>query len=151
MAFKKGYIPWNKGKKGISKEYSKHLSEAHQGGTTSKKGKHYPHLQEENHPQWKGDNVSYRRLHMWVVKKKGQPDVCEKCGKAGLKGRQIHWANKSGKYKRDLNDWIRLCQSCHKYFDSSLKGSSSTYNKERKPSCKHSRADSGEQSPSGQS
>ena len=59
----------------------------------------------------------YRNLHKWVVKTLGQPEICSKCGKSGLIGRQIHWANKSGRYKKDKNDWIRLCVKCHFHKD----------------------------------
>lgn len=70
------------------------------------------------HWKWKGDDVKYGALHMWVVNKLGKPETCEICKKNGLKGHQIHWANKSGKYFRKLNDWIRLCVSCHGAYDS---------------------------------
>lgn len=33
----------------------------------------------------------------------------------------MHWANISGKYLRDITDWVRLCVSCHKYFDKQKK------------------------------
>src|SRR6185312_1937249 len=39
-----------------------------------------------------------------------------------VKGRRsIHWANISGKYKRDLSDWIALCTLCHTAFDNKNK------------------------------
>lgn len=72
---------------------------------------------DEENPRWKGDNVSYRTLHTWVVNKLGQPTKCEHCGKDGLSGHQIHWANKSRKYKRELDDWLRLCPKCHRKYD----------------------------------
>lgn len=62
---------------------------------------------------WKGDAVGYRGLHYWVASILGKPDTCERCGASGLSGRFIHWANKSGKYIRDITDWMRLCASCH--------------------------------------
>ena len=99
--FKKGYIPWNKG--------IHHLSGL---------PKPWKVLYEENNAYWKGENVGYRGLHYWVIKHLGQPTICEYCGKDGLKGKQIHWANKSHKYLRKLTDWLRLCASCHKSFDS---------------------------------
>ena len=36
-----------------------------------------------------------------------------------LNGHQsrYHWANVSGKYLRDISDWIQLCVKCHKQFD----------------------------------
>lgn len=71
----------------------------------------------EKHGQWKGDEVGYGSLHKWVSRWLGKPNKCSECGKVGY-GRQIHWANKSGEYKRDLSDWIRLCAKCHGEYDS---------------------------------
>jgi hypothetical protein len=70
-----------------------------------------------NNRAWKGDNVGYVPLHLWVKRQKGSPKKCELCGKDGLTGRLIHWANKSGKYLRDVDDWIRLCAKCHFKYD----------------------------------
>lgn len=78
-----------------------------------------PGLKDENSPSWKGSNVGYHGLHKWVQSKLGKPDTCEYCGKSGLYGKQIHWANKSHHYKRDLSDWLRLCASCHLAYDRS--------------------------------
>lgn len=66
---------------------------------------------------WKGNKVSYRPLHSWVERMLGKSDKCEICNKNGLKGHSIHWANKSHNYKRDINDWLRLCVKCHKQYD----------------------------------
>ena len=76
---------------------------------------------EENSPLWKGDKVGYVALHDWVRIKLGRPTTCEHCGKSGLTGVNIQWANKSGKYKRELSDWLRLCVSCHRKHDINLK------------------------------
>ena len=76
---------------------------------------------ENKSPSWKGDKVGYYGLHSWVRKKLGQPTKCRHCDKDGLKGLKIHWANKSHEYKRDLNDWLRLCVSCHKKYDNRTK------------------------------
>jgi hypothetical protein len=69
------------------------------------------------HAKWKGDKVGYMALHAWVNRKLGKPTKCSFCGRDGLKGSYIHWANISGKYKRDLFDWIRLCAKCHYSYD----------------------------------
>lgn len=69
------------------------------------------------HPNWKGPKVGYRDLHLWVERRLGKPDTCEHCHVSGFTGHYIHWANKSGNYKRDTNDWIRLCAKCHKKYD----------------------------------
>ena len=71
----------------------------------------------ENHAHWKGEDASYISLHHWLYRELGQPDVCEFCKKSGLSGRHIHWANKSGEYKRNLEDWLRLCAKCHYHYD----------------------------------
>lgn len=70
--------------------------------------------------RWKGINVGYQALHKWVIYHKGKPTTCEHCGKTDLVRHAINWANKSGKYKRDLLDWIRLCIICHRKHDKSL-------------------------------
>lgn len=62
-------------------------------------------------------NAGYRALHGWVARRKGLPTKCEYCKKDGLVGHQIHWANTDHKYKRNSEDWIRLCPSCHKKYD----------------------------------
>jgi len=72
---------------------------------------------EDNAINWKGNSVGYWGLHKWVQRVLGLPDKCEHCDKVGLEKRQIHWANKSGKYKREKKDWIRLCAKCHKKYD----------------------------------
>lgn len=72
---------------------------------------------EEDSPSWKGNLVGYFGLHSWIRKKLGQPDTCKQCSKSGLTSHQIHWANISHEYKRDINDWIRLCVSCHRRYD----------------------------------
>ncbi len=71
----------------------------------------------DNRLNWKGEQVSYRTLHRWVTRFKGKPETCEHCGKTGLTGKQINWANKDRQYKRNLEDWIRLCSYCHYLYD----------------------------------
>ena len=75
--------------------------------------------------KWKGDSVGYRALHDWVVRYKGEPSSCSVCEKENIPGkdgrRTIQWANKSGKYLRNLDDWVRMCITCHKKHDYSLK------------------------------
>lgn len=75
----------------------------------------------EQHPLWKGDRVSYSGLHYWVGRSLGKPKFCEHCGTKTAK--KYEWANLSREYKRDTNDWIRLCKSCHVLFDDVIKKS----------------------------
>ena len=71
----------------------------------------------EDRYNWKGDSVGYGGLHNWVKLYLGKPETCEHCGKTGLKGKKIHWANKSQEYRRELTDWLRLCVPCHSRYD----------------------------------
>lgn len=89
-SFKTGQKPWNTNKK-------------------------IPEISGANHPSWKGDKVGYTALHSWINRTYGKPNVCQKCQIVSAK--RFHWANKSGKYLRNIEDWIRLCVSCHKNYD----------------------------------
>jgi len=94
--FKKGVPNANKGGYKLSLETRKRISEGHKG---------------EKSYQWKGNNVGYENLHKWVNKTKGKPTKCVKCHTK--KAKRYVWANISGKYKRNINDWHELCNSCN--------------------------------------
>lgn len=64
---------------------------------------------------WRGDKVKYSSLHQWVLKYKGNIKLCQKCGITTAK--KYEWANIDHKYRRVLDDYIRLCCSCHRLFD----------------------------------
>lgn len=106
--------PPNKGRK-LSDEWKQKLSESHKGKKGYWLGKKRP--SEEKSWVWKGDKVGYRGLHLWVSKHLGKPRTCVQCGISTLGARQYHWANISGQYKRDLNDWQRMCVKCHIQYD----------------------------------
>lgn len=105
-AFKKGYTPWNKGKPAP--------------WVTENNKKNNPGKNGDKHHNWQGEFTSYRSMHRWVVRHKGQPDTCTHCKKVNLYGHQIHWANIDHLYKRNLDDYIRLCVRCHKKYDTEL-------------------------------
>lgn len=67
------------------------------------------------HPQWKGNKVGYSGIHKWISRKYGNPKICENCDTKNAK--KYDWANISGDYKRDRNDWQRLCRLCHNRLD----------------------------------
>lgn len=90
------------------------------GNITWCTGKHPEILSGKNSYNWKGDKVKYRALHDWVRKYKGKPEICEHCG-ATIKDRRLCWANIDHKYRRNLNDFISLCYSCHKKYDLKMK------------------------------
>lgn len=66
-------------------------------------------------PDWKGDNVGYRGLHLWITKQFGVPSKCELCGDTSSDNR-YEWANK-GNYTRNKEDWEQLCVACHRLKD----------------------------------
>lgn len=80
-----------------------------------------------DNPKWKGDEAGYAAIHKWVQRQKGKAIRCENTdctyprrdnwGRTLLKPKKFHWANISHKYKRDVNDWMQLCQSCHFRYD----------------------------------
>lgn len=115
---KEGY--WS-GKERRAPEYLEKISLAHKGQHSSPA------------TQFKKAQISayavvgsvneYRNLHKWVEKQLGRPEKCSVCGKIGY-GRQIHWANKSKRYLKEISDWIRLCVKCHYQFDENRKVSS---------------------------
>lgn len=102
-------IAWNKGLTKETDERVKKYSE-------SKIGKKYPKMtlkkQQENNPNWKGDKVSYSGVHAWIKSHKIKPNTCEVCKQK----RKLELANLSGKYKRDITDYLWLCRSCHSKF-----------------------------------
>jgi len=125
--FKKGCIPWNKGLKNpyIHKTNCMCASCRSKRGDSPLKGKPRPskvkrkisdaHLGEKN-PMWKGDDVGYGQLHRWIRMHKPKTTLCEVC----KINKPIDVANISGEYKRDINDYIWVCRTCHMEMDGRL-------------------------------
>lgn len=65
----------------------------------------------------RNDNPSYNAIHKWINFQLGTPCVCKECDFTSENRRQFHWANISKNYKRDTNDWVRLCVKCHHAWD----------------------------------
>jgi hypothetical protein len=113
-----GRIPWNKNIP-CSEKTKKKISIANTGKTwklseTTKTRQSLSKIGNKN-PIWKGDNVGYAALHNWIERKLGKPRICSHCETTTAK--KYEWANKSGKYLRDINDYTRLCVKCHQAFD----------------------------------
>ena len=70
---------------------------------------------EHNVYNWKGENAGYAAKHKWINRVGGNPKYCEHCKRTNKK--RYDWANISGKYKREVSDWKRLCTRCHKKYD----------------------------------
>lgn len=80
------------------------------------RGKKHPEMSNENHPEWKGIFAKRVAKHQWVQRRKGKPKFCEHCGIKD-KNKVYDWANIDHKYKRNIDDYIRLCRSCHRKYD----------------------------------
>ncbi len=65
--------------------------------------------------QWKGDKAGVSAMHTWVIKWKGRPRKCEMCGTD--KAKKYEWANVDHSYLRVLEDYMRMCTSCHIRYD----------------------------------
>ncbi len=109
-----GQKAWNKGKT-LSREHRKKLSNANKGKHNSLKTEFKSGRKDSLHFEWKGELASYAAKHHWVARWLGKPKFCEECKTTIAK--TYNWANISGKYKRDLKDWKRLCRKCHHKFD----------------------------------
>lgn len=88
----------------FTKEHRRKISESQKGKLSN---------------NWKGDEATYNSIHHWIRDTYGRPTQCEFC-KGHFSGRKIEWANKSGDYKRDRDDWLRLCARCHKAFEKTI-------------------------------
>ncbi len=108
LGFIKGYNPWNKG---LNVGFSGMTGKKHKQESKDK-------ISGEKNFNWKGDKAGHHSFHTWVRTRLGTPKKCEHCGTTDAKF--FDWANKSGEYKRDLNDWIRLCRKCHRQYDEQL-------------------------------
>lgn len=94
----------------LSEDTKRKMSEKHKLiGTTP------PHYSGEEHYNWKGDEVGYYGVHVWMQKQFGTPSKCENCGTE--EDTKYNWSNNSGNYLRDRTDWQRLCIKCHRVKD----------------------------------
>ena len=62
-------------------------------------------------------STKYSAVHRWIERHFGKPDTCEHCYRNGLTRQKIQWANRTGKYLHDREDWLRLCRKCHYKYD----------------------------------
>jgi hypothetical protein len=102
-----------------SKEWNKKISNGvklqHKEGRVNLVGFTRNALEKAWRKTWKGEKVSYVGLHQWVRRKKGAPKKCEFC--RTTKAKKFEWANIDHRYRRDIEDYIRLCTSCHRFYD----------------------------------
>lgn len=68
-AFKKGFTPWNKGKKGVQ--------------SSTRKGKKFPEKSGSNHHNWKGGTSLAYKIKK-IEEQRPRPRSCEICGEEGI-------------------------------------------------------------------
>lgn len=68
-------------------------------------------LRGEETNRWSGDKVGYRGIHHWIQRTLGKAMRCS--NNPNHKSTRYHWANISGEYKRDVEDWRELCPKCN--------------------------------------
>lgn len=81
----------------------------------------------ESHPLWRGEDAHIKSKHSWVKRHKGKAEQCLNC-QVSSETKTIDWANIDHKYKRNLDDYISLCRSCHRKFDIANNGYSRKFN-----------------------
>ena len=59
--------------------------------------------------------TNYMTIHSRVRERFGTPSECEHCGTTDSP--KFEWANLTGKYLLDREDWMRLCCKCHRRYD----------------------------------
>ena len=64
-------------------------------------------------PRKTKDDASYSAIHKYLTAKYGKPDQCEECDLKPNNKADIHWANMTGNYTRDKEDYKPLCRWCH--------------------------------------
>lgn len=67
--------------------------------------------------KYKGINAGYTAKHHWLYKWYGKASKCENTNCTYENPKLYEWANISGKYKRERDDYMQLCPSCHRKMD----------------------------------
>jgi len=140
--FKKGMVPWNKGKKykatwTVSEETKRKISEANKGQIPYIKGKTYKEvgriskLKGENHPNWRGGttkeaekirkSVEYKEWRKKVFER--DKYTCQDCNVVGgeLNADHIKPFSLFPELRTDINNGRTLCIACHKKTDTYLR------------------------------
>jgi hypothetical protein len=58
-------------------------------------------------------STGYQAIHTWIKTKYGVAKECGICGSS----KNVDWANKDHKYKRDISEWLQLCRRHHMEYD----------------------------------
>jgi hypothetical protein len=101
----------------VTEEDRKKLSLAGKGRKKSEahKNKISEALKGKTNGMWT-DNPSNQALHGWVRRNKNHQTNCAMCGEV----KPLELANVTGKYLRDVRDYIWVCRKCHMWWDGRL-------------------------------
>ncbi len=123
--FKKGHVPWNKGRK-WSKEVRKKISETNKiRGIKPISRANFP--SGAKHPNWKGGNsrgyktgyysVEYKKWRISVFERDGY--MCQGCEQVGgyLTAHHIKSFAHYPKLRFEIDNGITLCENCHSMTD----------------------------------
>ncbi len=83
----------------------------------SRKPVEFPRTMGPEHWAWK-DKACYTSLHQRVWRRRGQEKRCAECGTTDP-SKIYEWASLTGNYA-DVNDYKRMCRSCHMKYDYSI-------------------------------
>jgi len=92
------------------------ISNSLKGRTSPNKGKEVRWMIGKKNYNWKGGVAYVGNLHVWVRRNKGNAKICVDCGASSDK-RVIQWSNIDHKYRKNLDDFVGRCVSCHKFYD----------------------------------
>ena len=64
-------------------------------------------------------HITYSGIHSWIRDKLGLASLAFSCQDINCKGNggRLEWSNVSGKYKKELSDWMIRCKTCHAKYD----------------------------------
>ena len=72
-------------------------------------------IQDKRRINVRDNTQEYRQIHKWLRRNFGDADICEMDN--NHKSNKYEWANISGNYLKDINDWKKMCPSCHRKYD----------------------------------
>ena len=107
--FKKGHIPWHKGKKGVyKKDVLEAMSKGHRGKSTWWKGS-----KGEKSPVWKGGSWGYCRRTVKIR----DDYICQICGLRDPEIMEVDHIKPKSEYPElefVLENLVTLCPNCHR-------------------------------------
>lgn len=73
-------------------------------------------LARERNPNWKGDEAGLDAQHKRIVRERGNPQSCTRCGTDDSE-KYYHWAFNNTGDRNNIWDYERMCTGCHRSYD----------------------------------